>query len=77
MLYFILSSFMGHNNFPIMYGLAAPKGPIGAQGPAGTTGAAGATGRESPPLVRTPGIPQLPCSCPHVFFLITHPWQEA
>ena len=42
MLYFILSSFMGHNNFPIMYGLAAP---IGAQGPAGTTGAAGATGR--------------------------------
>jgi hypothetical protein len=45
MLYFILSSFMGHNNFPIMYGLAAPKGPIGAQGPAGTTGAAGATGR--------------------------------
>ena len=45
MLYFILSSFMGHNNFPIMYGLAAPIGPIGSQGPAGTTGAAGATGR--------------------------------
>ena len=48
MLYFILSSFMGHNNFPIMYGLAAPKGPIGAQGPAGTTGAAGAAGSHRP-----------------------------
>ena len=54
MLYFILSSFMGHNNFPIMYGLAAPIGPIGAQGPAGTTGAAGATGPTGPAGSVTP-----------------------
>ena len=29
MLYFILSSFMGHNNFPIMYGLLHQKDQLG------------------------------------------------